>query len=64
MQARLLFGEGDVQPPQPNAAGGFDAYRPTTALPAYSALVVQLDSVAVDRYLIRVCVGRIQASEK
>ncbi len=42
MQARLLFGEGDVQPPQPNAAGGFDAYRPTTALPAYSALVVQL----------------------
>ena len=42
MQARLLFGEGDVQPPQPNAAGGFDAYRPTTVLPAYSALVVQL----------------------
>ena len=43
MQARLLFGEGDVQPPQPNAAGGFDAYRPTAVLPAYSALVVQLD---------------------
>ena len=42
MQARLLFGEGDVQPPQPNAAGGFDAYRPTAVLPAYSTLVVQL----------------------
>jgi alpha-amylase len=42
MQTRLLFGEGDVQPPQPNAAGGFDAYRPTAVLPAYSALVVQL----------------------
>jgi glycosidase len=40
--ARLLWGSGDVRPPQPNAAGGFDAYQPTASLPGYSALVVQL----------------------
>ncbi len=39
----LLLGEGDVRPPEINAAGGFAAYRPLDVLPPRSSFVLRLD---------------------
>ena len=43
VRARLLgIGAGDVAAPQPNAAGGFDNYKPLDTLPGYAALFIRL----------------------
>lgn len=39
--ATLLYGDGEISPPELNDAGGFDSYAPLTELTPYSTVVIE-----------------------